>query len=558
MQCPNCHTANRDTAKFCSACGYRLTPPLASPPPAANAPPIPGGTPRAGHIPPPAAGQPPPAARPTEIVRPKPVVGLPPAPVPKSPVPRPAVAPAVHSFPPAAPPAARRTSRWQLPLAGIAVLVMLALAALWFFVLREGGSAAVPDGDRVLFTIAEGGIGSVAGQSLIVITREGSDVQELVFDRDGIWPGYDYANSHRGVAPDGRWLATTRFQDDGPELVLVPTDSGAELFSDPDIGFDGRFAPDSSAYAYTRLVATDAGDEFSLVVVNTTGQLVGEWADLLLVDFLAGGNSLLALRGDDEGLFTGLVTVDLPDGQPARVVDLADSTGPVAPFVYDDMVYYFSDEELVRVQTNGEGQETIYRTESDVPLVLVAPGLERLLILERPAVDDHGDLYSLLPDGSDRARLGEAVYRDPGQGGSGGPMVATAGDRVAFTSRDGDGLSLYVSNADGGERRRLIDEQAWLVFAFSPDGDELAYIAGASAGQPGDLLVAQLPDGDATRVAGNAWSFLYAGDHILYSAVENAGDNPQSAIHSVTATGEDDEITYGPVEGLIRFHSPAR
>ena len=68
-------------------------------------------------------------------------------------------------------------------------------------------------------------------------------------------------------------------------------------------------------------------------------------------------------------------------------------------------------------------------------------------------------------------------------------------------------------------RDRTTDQQ-WLVFAFAPDGRQLAYITGDTTALGGELYVVDLPDGDPERLARDAWSFSFSGDRLLYSALD--------------------------------------
>lgn len=541
MKCPNCQNEIRATAKFCPFCGHKLT-----------------------------------VAQPTQIVRPRPADAPPPAPPPAQPPAQPPPAqPPVYTppsnypgpvappyVPPVqAPPAARRRIPSLPVLGALAGVVLLALAAAWFFFLRGGGGAGVPAGDRLLFSVHPDNQGTFWAESLSSIDGDGSGVQELIFDRDGLTVGQDYADPYMGVAADGRWVSAVRLDDDGFVMTLVPSDGGAEIYSDPAAIYGDNFAPAGDNFAYTRVGEGDEGDEgeaIALVVVDSEGAAVGEWPGLVFFDYFADGQRLLVGQTDDEGLLTGLATLELPDGAPQAVVDLGDSTGDVDPFVFDDYIYYRDDDELRRVRANGEEEQTIYRFESDAPLTLRAPGFDRLLILERSG-EDRGDLYVVTPDGSERARLGADVYLDPGDGGSPARAIVAAGDRVAFTTIDSEGLALYVVNADGSDRRRLVDEQPWLTFAFSPDGRRLAYIAGDDYGLAGDLSVVELPDGDTTRIARDAWSFLFLGDRLFFSTVDEPGSgNAESVIHNASVTGEEDEVIYGPEDGYLYLISPVR
>jgi len=539
MNCPNCHQEIRPNAKFCPHCGHKIE---AAPPPAPAKP----------------------APPETQLVRPRPD----PAPPPVQP-PQPVYRPPVYTPPAANPPAPaplpaqrRRLPGWPV-LAGLAAVLLLALGAVWFFFLRGGGgtAAGAPAGDRALYTLTETAFNGITGESVGVLSRDG-DQSELAFDRDGVWVNFGLGDSYTDVAPNGRLVAINRSDGDGTvEMSLVAADGGAEVFTaGRTLWANARnFAADSSAYAYTRLDDNDDDETYTLVAVDGDGEVIGQWADLVFAGFFSDGNRLLAMRLDDEGLVNDLVTVTLPDGQPQRVAGLDESTGSVAPFVYNDAVYYWLDDELRRVDANGENGETVYRAESDTPMAYVVPGLDRLLILEHPESSSLGDLYAVEPDGSDRVRLDEAVSADPGDGGSIGMAFAAARGRLAYATADNDGLSLHVINADGSERRRLIADQQWLVFAFSPDGRQLAYIAGETAGTGGQLYTVELPDGDPARLARDAWSFLFSGDRLLYTALDGAeGGDPESTVHSITLDGNEDELLFGPEDGFVRFVSPVR
>lgn len=531
MKCPNCYNEIRDGAKFCPHCGHKIV-----------------------------------GSQPTQLVRPRadqppPPVYTPPAAPPRQPPPvyTPPGGPAAGGPVAAKQPRSRQLS-WPI-LAVAAAVLLLALGALWFFFLRSGGATAgVPQGDRVLYGITETADVGTLSKAVGVLSRDG-DQTELAFDRDGIFVLETLADPYLSISPNGRQVSLYRSTDDGMEMAVVSTEGGAEAFSDPGAVFAGTraFAPDSSAYAFTRAEETDGEERYTLVVVDAEGEPVGEWPDLVFSGFFSNGDRVLALRLDDEGLISDLVTVTLPDGQPERVASIDDSTGSLDPFIFDDYVYYNHDDELRRVDANGENATTIYRFQGELTNVMTVPGFDRLLVMEQSESTSFGDLYVLEPDGGDRVRLDEDVYDDPGDGGSIGSGVIAAGDRLAYTTVDGDALTLYVVNADGSDRRRLAEERAWLVFAFSPDGSRLAYIAGADYGQPGDLYVAELPDGEPVRLSRDAWSLIFSGDRLLYSTAEDTDtDSPESAVHSVTYDGDEDEIIFGPEDGLIRLISPAR
>ncbi len=548
MNCPNCHNQIRPDAKFCPHCGHKLV--AVAPPPPVSSQKTQLVTPRPDATPPPPSQTPPPVYRPP--------VYQPPA-GPNAPGPNPVYAPPA----PVQPPAQRRLRLPGWPvLAGLAAVLLLALGAVWFFFLRGGGAAAgAPEGDRILYAITETAYSGVVGESVGVLSRDGGQ-SELAFDRDGVWVSFSLGDNYMGVAPNGRLVAIQRYDSDGTaETSLVAADGGAELYAaGSTLWANARnFAPDSSAYAYTRRDDSDDEESYTLVAVDGNGEVIGQWADLVFAGFFADGQRILAMRLDEEGLINDLVTVALPDGQPQRVAGLEESTGEVAPFVYDDVIYYRFDDELRRVDASGENGETVYRFESDVPTVYVVPGLDKLLVMEHPESSSWGDLYAVEPDGSDRIRLDEAVSTSPGSGGSNGVAFAAAGGRLVYATDDDGGLSLNIINADGSERRRLTTDQQWLVFAFAPDGRQLAYITGDTTALGGELYVVDLPDGDPERLARDAWSFSFSGDRLLYSALDGAeSSDPESTVHSITLDGNEDEILFGPENGYLRFISPVR
>ncbi len=544
MKCPNCYNDVRDTAKFCPHCGHEMT--AAQKPPAQDS-----------------------AAQKTQLVRPRADQPAPPPPLPAPPPPAPpAYKPPVYTppvgapGPVAVPPAQAQPTRrglrlpaWPL-LAGLGVVLVLGLAALWFLFLRGGGAAAgMPAGDRVLYVVQDSP-GDFGSSVVAALDSEGESA-EIAFDRDGLWMGWTPAGYVNGVSLDGR-LAL--IYASGAEPRIITTASGQErlqLENFQQYSFARHFSPDSDTVAYTSVtVDEDNAERIELVAADAEGQEIGRWADLAFAGFFSDSGRVLAARVDNDGLISDLVTVELPDGEPQRVASLDNSTDDVAPFVFGDRVYYRLDDELRRADSNGENVETIYRFESDRPLVILLPGLDRLLILERSEDSDYGDLYVLAPDGSDRARLDEDVALYPFRDGPPGPSLAYAGGRLAYATidRDSELVTLQVINIDSSDRRRLVDDQLWLNFGFSPDGRRLAYLAGERAFTSGNLYVVEMPEGEPARLARDAWSFAFVGDRLLYSVLDGLQDNdPESVVHRATVEGDDDEVIYGPEDGAIQF-----
>ena len=543
MQCPNCYNEVRDTAKFCPTCGHRITPPHATevvrPPSSGGAPGSPAQNPP-GYTPPPYT------------------------PPPYTPPP---FEPAVYT-PPAGPPravASRRRLGWPV-VAGLAAVVVLAAAAVWFFFLRGGGSStAVPQGNRILYGVAESADNRVVFESVSVMNRDGSDRSELAFDRDQMAVPANATDAYAGISPDGRRLALYRGGNNGVELVMMPTDSGAELLNDPDNLWTATdeqpltrgFAPDGSAFAYTQV--NEDEDVAALVVVDPDGAEVARWPDLVFDGFFDDSERLLARRLDEDGNVVEVVTVSLPDGQPQRVVTASDDMTETAPFVFEDHVYFLSEGRLQRVDANGDNLTTIFRFDGEAPVARAVPGYDRLVVLDRAGPGSSGELFIVDTDGENRVRLGESYFVDDLDCVVCGQSLIAGDDHVAYVTSTNDGFSLYVAEGDGSDRRRLIEDREWVAFRFSPDGRHLAFIAGYNAYTGGDLYTVELPDGEPERVTGDVWSLEFAGDRLLYTTADDVDTgSPESAIHSMSVPEGEHEIIFGPEEGLIHLISPVR
>jgi WD40 repeat protein len=121
------------------------------------------------------------------------------------------------------------------------------------------------------------------------------------------------------------------------------------------------------------------------------------------------------------------------------------------------------------------------------------------LVFTGAADEEGGDLFGLTRDGQLR-RLSD-------DGGSYGPSFSPDGSRIVFSSV-GDqghvsdtigatGLDLYVMAADGSGRRRLLDGDEDVSPAWSPDGDQIAFVRGGGAYGAGRIFVVD-PDGEGS------------------------------------------------------------
>jgi len=103
------------------------------------------------------------------------------------------------------------------------------------------------------------------------------------------------------------------------------------------------------------------------------------------------------------------------------------------------------------------------------------------LLLARRALAAGGDLLAVTP-GRPPVRLG---------GPAGDYGFAPAGDRIAFTEREGDGYDLHVVPSSAPGRKGEALGRGVTTFAFSRDGGAVAFVAGVAPGRQGELWVAR-------------------------------------------------------------------
>jgi len=97
--------------------------------------------------------------------------------------------------------------------------------------------------------------------------------------------------------------------------------------------------------------------------------------------------------------------------------------------------------------------------------------------------------------------LGLAACATGGRG-QGAPGAELAEHDVVYTSADGKSdADLWLVKSDGTDAVRLTDDPGVEFMAsWSPDGDRVAYVAGATQGGPSDLFVRDLDDGRPQQV----------------------------------------------------------
>jgi len=103
---------------------------------------------------------------------------------------------------------------------------------------------------------------------------------------------------------------------------------------------------------------------------------------------------------------------------------------------------------------------------------------------------------------------------------NGDPAWSPDGSKIAFDSKRGDNLDIWVMNADGSNQIRLTETEAWDESpAWSPDGSKIAFVSGLGDRGNCDIWVMNADGSNQTRLissycggpgwspdAGSAWS----------------------------------------------------
>lgn len=454
--------------------------------------------------------------------------------------------------PPAAshhrPAASRRIPLWLIGLlGGLVVLVLVAIAA---FLLLSTLLDGLAGSGQILYTVVDGGILDTIG----LMEPDGTNTTELVRERNSIW----LPTSDAFLSPDTQRLIYYEHTNNSWELVLISTqETGAPLLvEDRAIRPGGLtlhgFSPDSNYFAYT---STDDDDDITLHVVDKNGVEVLNLPDLVFADFFPDNNHVLVLETDEDGLFRAISRVDLATQTVTFITDLADSSGWVHPLVAPDgnHIYFQSDDELFIMPLAGGSPQHVHRFDSFNSTVLYTPDEAFLVLLDRPENESLADLYLLnLNEDTQPQRLDSDVIPNSRT------LFQYSSDQslIAYTIRDNDELSLYVTRTDGSDRQRISDDNSWLDFAFSPDGRQIVYLEGDSFGEGGTLYIANTDGSERIRLDVDVWSFVWAGNRIVYSKVQDLDqDDPESEIFRIRPSGEDQELLRPAENGLIMLRA---
>jgi TolB protein len=194
------------------------------------------------------------------------------------------------------------------------------------------------------------------------------------------------------------------------------------------------------------------------------GELAGH---KLLVTMVRTGDTEIFLADPDTGDLTNLTRAPKsqerypcwsPDGR--RIAFISDRDGPPNLYVMD---------------ADGSGVRRLTNT----PAVCYMPTWSRTADGERIVFGMHGarpEMASVRPDGTDLRVLGEGHD----------PCLSPDGKKIAYTGQVAGGVTVFVMDADGGNKRQLVKgANPWgAVFpSWSPDGGRIVY-----SGKAGDAL----------------------------------------------------------------------
>ena len=416
----------------------------------------------------------------------------------------------------------------------------------------------------ILYTVHDNGPGTPLN-AIAAIKPDGRDYREIAHSRNGFWlPSSSYA-TQTYLAPNHRRLALyDRLGQTGSdwELVLYDIETTRPQLIERTVlrfGVAGLgFSPDGRRFAYTTY--DSRRNEATLFVVDEQGRELFSLPAAVYAGFFPDNRRVLIIQTDSDGLFDALAWVDTQTGEQGRLTRLSESSGWVRPLISPDgqQIYFYADNELLVVSATGGAARRVYEFESQRSATFFAPGSSSLLIYDQFNHNDNvGELRLVNPADNRPVRIDRDVNLlslTNSHVGETAVDVSADGSLVAYLGDTPGNLALYVTGSDGRNRRRISSGNAWMTFAFSPDGRRIAFIEGRAANQPGNLYVADVDGGNRTRLDVDVWSFRFApnGRTLVYSKVSGLNRNrPESELYTIRPDGEQRELILEAQRGLV-------
>jgi Tol biopolymer transport system component len=238
----------------------------------------------------------------------------------------------------------------------------------------------------------------------------------------------------------------------------------------------------------------------------------------------------------------------------SRITDL----GWVQAFASPDgqQVYFYAEGELKVVSIEGELVESIHKFDGEQQVTFFSPSKRSLAILDQPENGNLGDLWLISLFDNRSIQLDTNVNLSIYSGHLSEQDVTFSRDDhlIAYSTNEEDRMSLYVVDSDGRNRNRVSNDNAWLTFAFSPSGKQIAFVEGSRQNEPGNLYIADVDGNNRLELDEDVWSFRFSrnGRRIIYSKMDGLNrDGPKSEIYSIRPYGEGRELILEAQEGLI-------
>jgi Tol biopolymer transport system component len=450
--------------------------------------------------------------------------------------------------------------RWYMIGGAILALVLcLAMAAVTIFAVVPRVTAR---SQLILYAVNDEGFGFGAN-SLMVMGPDGRNNLELIRNRNGFWLWNDHSAAKSFIAPNGRWLAAMERagQSGELELTVYAVDSAAPLLTHrlgPSMPIGVGFSPDSRYFAYTS--HDSRRTETTLHIVDQQGSEIMAVPDVVFSDFFPDSRRILGIQLDDEGLFDWLVWVDVASGQVNRITSLSDSSGWVRPLIAADgrKVYFYSDDELLVVEVGGGASQRVYTFESQNSATFFSPAGSHLAIYDQFSNSDRvGELRLVTTANKSSARIDRDVnlnLRSRAHLAERTVDFSANGRHIAYLTGDVGDLALYVNGLDGRDRKRISNGNYWLVFAFSPDSRQIAYVEGRDQNEPGSLYVSNIDGSNRQRLDTDVWSFRWSPDgrSLVYSKISGISRGRiESEIYRIRPDGQGQEIVLEGQRGLV-------
>ena len=449
-----------------------------------------------------------------------------------------AVIAAASSTPTPVHPATKRPSsttpnRFLFLAGGVGVVVLCLLGLI--VVLASG---VLRGRDPLLIAVQDEPYGDVSE----ILLFDNNDPVTIGSAHDGYNSG---AFSPSAIAPGGDWMVLLEIDgntNQGYQLNLISLPEGETLFTNDEAicnFFDQSsycgFSANGKYFAYT--LYEERNEEASLSIINQKGEEITSLPDAVFLQFFPDNQRFLFLEYLD-GEIEGLAWADVDKGETNSITNLSSDDFITSwPILSPDgkQVYLVMDNDLMGVPAEGGSLQRLYQEVNNINLIndLLAVYTEEGAIL----LDPKDNSIIPLERNAEVENIAEAQN----------------GGLVGYLIEDGSGVTLYVVDEDGENKTAITEADNWIVFAFSPNGQQIAFVETEDYSS-GDLYIANIDGSERLRLATDVQSFHFAKDgrHIIYSEVSGLNNGrPESTIYSIRTNGKDEEVLLDTRNGVL-------